>query len=54
VARFNSFGAFIQIKTSFIGSDSPKIQGLIHISEFGSEDKMKEKLEIGKEYDFKF
>ncbi|HOS88356.1 MAG TPA: S1 RNA-binding domain-containing protein [Candidatus Pacearchaeota archaeon] len=52
VARFNSFGAFIQIKTSFIGSDSPKIQGLIHISEFGSEDKMKEKLEIGKEYDF--
>jgi small subunit ribosomal protein S1 len=42
--KFNPFGAFIQI--------SPEIQGLVHISEFGNEDKMKNALELGKEYDF--
>lgn len=45
VVKFNPFGAFIQIKN--------KIQGLIHISEFGNQTKMKEKLEINKEYDFR-
>jgi len=45
VVKFNPFGAFVQIKN--------KIQGLIHISEFGSQIKMKEKLEINKEYNFK-
>ena len=44
VTKFNPFGAFVQV--------SPEIQGLCHISEFGLESKMKEKLEIGKEYDF--
>ncbi|MFH1643499.1 MAG: S1 RNA-binding domain-containing protein [Patescibacteria group bacterium] len=45
VVKFNPFGAFIQIQD--------KIQGLIHISEFGNQDKMKEKIEINKEYNFK-
>ena len=31
---------------------APKIQGLIHISELGSEKKMNEMLELGKKYDF--
>jgi len=45
VTKFNPFGAFIQI--------TPKVQGLCHISEFGSQEKMKQELEIGKKYDFK-
>lgn len=44
VTKLNPFGAFIQI--------TPKIQGLIHISEFGSQKKMQESLEIGKKYQF--
>ncbi len=42
--KFNPFGVFVQI--------SEKIQGLCHISEFGSRKKMEESLEIGKDYDF--
>jgi small subunit ribosomal protein S1 len=45
VTKFNPFGAFI-------GFDGP-IQGLVHISEFGTELRMKEEIETGKEYDFK-
>ena len=45
VTKFNPFGAFVQL--------DKKIHGLAHISEFGSENKMKEMLEIGKKYDFK-
>jgi small subunit ribosomal protein S1 len=52
VVRFNPFGAFIQIKRDEEDEDQTKIQGLIHISEFGTEAKMKEKLEVNKEYDF--
>ncbi len=44
VTKFNPFGAFIQI--------TPKIQGLCHISEFGTKTKMEEKLKIDKKYDF--
>ena len=44
VTKFNPFGAFIQI--------TPKIQGLIHISEFGTQKKMEETLKIGQKYDF--
>jgi len=44
VTKFNSFGAFIQI--------SPKIQGLCHISEFGSQNKMEETLKISDKKDF--
>jgi len=44
VSKFNSFGAFIKI--------SSKVQGLIHISEFGTEVKMKEALQVEKKYKF--
>ena len=44
VLRFNPFGAFI-------GLDED-IQGLIHISEFGSTEEMKKQLEVGKSYTF--
>lgn len=45
VTKFNPFGAFVQITS--------EIQGLCHISEFGSQDKMGDDLKIGKKYDFK-
>jgi small subunit ribosomal protein S1 len=45
VTKFNPFGAFVQIE--------PKIQGLIHISEFKSEEEMKNTLQLDKEYQFK-
>ncbi|MEK7148928.1 MAG: S1 RNA-binding domain-containing protein [Patescibacteria group bacterium] len=52
VTKFNPFGAFV--KTVFEGTDGVKreIQGLIHISEFGTEIKMKELLQLGKEHEF--
>ena len=45
VTKFNSFGVFIKI--------SPQIQGLCHVSEFGSQKKMEETLKIGEKHDFK-
>ncbi len=45
VAKLNPYGAFVEVEKY--------IQGLIHISEFGSDKRMKETLEVGKEYDFK-
>ena len=44
VTRFNPFGAFVQLDKD--------IHGLVHISEFGTSQSMKDQLEIGKEYDF--
>lgn len=44
VTKFNIFGAFVEI--------APKIQGLVHISEFGTRTKMEEKLKIGSTYNF--
>jgi small subunit ribosomal protein S1 len=44
VTKFNPFGAFVEI--------NPKIQGLCHISEFGTKAKMEEKLKIDDSYDF--
>jgi len=44
VIKFNPFGAFVKI--------SHKIQGLCHISEFGSQKKMEESIKIGEKYDF--
>jgi len=44
VTKFNPYGAFVQI--------APKIQGLCHISEFGTKTKMESSLNIGKEYKF--
>lgn len=45
VTKFNPYGAFISLDS--------QIQGLVHISEFGTEAKMKEEIELGKEYGFK-
>ncbi len=45
VTRFNPFGAFVALDAD--------IQGLIHVSEFGSIDEMKARLEAGKSYQFK-
>ncbi|KKQ22714.1 MAG: RNA binding S1 domain protein [Parcubacteria group bacterium GW2011_GWA2_37_10] len=44
VIKFSSFGAFVEV--------SPKIRGLCHISEFGSQQKMEESLKPGETYDF--
>jgi small subunit ribosomal protein S1 len=44
VTKFNPFGAFVEI--------TPKIQGLIHISEFGTQKRLQETLKIGEKYDF--
>lgn len=44
VLKFNPFGAFVEI--------APKIQGLCHISEFGTKERMEEALKIGEQYDF--
>ena len=45
ITKFNPFGAFVQL--------ADKIQGLCHVSEFGSQAKMEESLEINKKYQFK-
>jgi len=45
VVKFNPFGAFIRLEE--------KIQGLVHISEFGTQKKMKDVLKIGQKYNFK-
>ena len=45
VTKFNPFGVFVKLDKN--------IQGLAHISEFGTEKKMKETLELGKKYEFK-
>ncbi len=45
VTKFNPFGVFVRL--------DPDIQGLCHISEFGSEAKMREKLARGGSYQFK-
>ncbi len=44
VTKFNPFGVFVQIED--------KIQGLCHISEFGSQKKMEETLKVGQVYEF--
>lgn len=45
ITKFNPFGAFVKLDEN--------IQGLAHISEFGTEKKMKEELKVNKKYDFK-
>ena len=44
VTKFNLFGVFVLVE--------PKIQGLCHISEFGTKTKMEEQLKIDGKYDF--
>lgn len=45
IIKFNKHGALASIEEG--------VAGLIHVSEFGSEDKLREKLEMGKTYSFK-
>lgn len=45
VIKFAPFGAFVEL--------SDGLQGLLHISEFGSEKRMRETVEVGKETKFK-
>src|SRR3989344_2549560 len=45
IIKFNKHGA--------LGSIEEGVAGLIHISEFGSEEKLRQTLELGKTYDFK-
>lgn len=50
--KLNPFGAFVQIFDKDSVEEKAKIQGLCHISEFGSQKKMEDSLEVGKKYDF--
>lgn len=52
VTKFNPFGAFIKLAFHVDGGETREVQGLVHISEFGNEQKMRETLEIEKEYQF--
>ncbi len=45
IIKFNRHGALASIEEG--------VAGLVHVSEFGSEDKLREKLELGKSYSFK-
>ncbi len=45
IIKFNKHGALASVEEG--------IAGLVHISEFGSEEKLREKLELGKTYSFK-
>ena len=45
VIKFNKYGALASIEEG--------VAGLVHVSEFGSEEKLREKLEMGKVYTFK-
>lgn len=45
VIKFNKHGALVSIEEG--------VAGLVHISEFGTEDKLRQKLELGKTYSFK-
>ncbi len=45
IIKFNKHGALASIEEG--------VAGLVHVSEFGSEEKLREKLELGKTYSFK-
>lgn len=45
IIKFNKYGALASIEEG--------VAGLVHVSEFGSEEKLKEQLEMGKVYSFK-
>ena len=44
VIKYNKHGA--------LGSIQEGVSGLVHVSEFGSDDKLRESLELGKSYTF--
>jgi len=48
VTKLNPFGAFVELQQE----DVP-IQGLVHVSEFGTQAKMQEEIQKGETYDFK-
>ncbi len=52
VSKINPFGAFIQMASNGKESEDDKVQGLCHVSEFETIDKMNEKLVLDQEYDF--
>jgi len=45
ITKLNPFGAFVEIE--------PKIQGLAHISEFGTKSEMEKQLQVGQKYKFR-
>jgi len=60
VKKYNSFGAFVEVacpKSAGLSAQADgkneTLQGLCHISEFGSDEKMKKALEVGGKYQFK-
>ncbi len=54
VKKYNSFGAFVEVACPHsVDGKNEVLQGLCHISEFGSDEKMKKALEVGKKYQFK-
>ncbi len=60
VKKYNSFGTFVEVaypspEDLFAQADGKNetLQGLCHISEFGSDEKMKNALRVGKKYQFK-
>ena len=60
VKKYNSFGTFVEVACpqsadlpAQAGGKNEALQGLCHISEFGSDEKMKNALEIAKKYQFK-
>ena len=54
VKKYNPFGAFLEVAYPSSGNDENEaLQGLCHISEFGSDEKMKKILAVGQKYQFK-
>jgi len=47
VVKINDYGAFVELK-----SKEDKVQGLCHVSDFGTIEKMSEELELNKKYKF--
>lgn len=54
VKKYNPFGAFVEVAYPSSNDDQNEaLQGLCHISEFGSDEKMKKALAVGQKYQFK-
>ncbi len=54
VKKYNSFGAFVEVAYPHsVDGKNEVLQGLCHISEFGSDEKIKKALEVAKKYQFK-
>lgn len=68
IKKYNSFGAFVEVAVPVPALPTPSgakgpldnvmgidgtLQGLCHISEFGSEEKMEKALKVGQKYQFK-